>query len=146
MTVTYNVRKDGLVPTYRCHGRGRLYGDQPCEHVPEGPVDVAIGQLLLEAVTPLSLEVALTVQRELQARLDQADKLRLQQVERARYEADLARRRYMQADLENRLVADELEGLWNQTLPELKTAQENCERQRQADRETLDPGHTQRVM
>ena len=54
--------------------------------------------LLVEAVSPVALEVALTVQQELQSRLEEADRLRLQQVERAQYEADLARRRYMRVD------------------------------------------------
>ena len=56
--------------------------------------------MLLETVTPLTMEVALTVQQELQARLEEADRLRRQHVERARYEADLARRRYLQVDPE----------------------------------------------
>jgi len=53
--------------------------------------------------------VALTVQQEIQARQDEVDRLRQKQVERARYEADLAQRRYMHVDPANRLVADELE-------------------------------------
>jgi hypothetical protein len=54
--------------------------------------DEAIGELLVEAVSP-ALEVALTVQQELQLRLEEADSLRQKQVERAQYDADLARRR-----------------------------------------------------
>ena len=72
-----------------------------------------MAQLLLDAVTPLALEVALAVQDELNARAEQIDKLRRQQVERARYEADLAQRRYLRVDPDNRLVADSLEADWN---------------------------------
>jgi len=54
--------------------------------------------LLISAMTPLALEVALAVQAELQGRLDEADRLRQKQVEQARYEADLARRRYLHVD------------------------------------------------
>ena len=50
-------------------------------------VDQAIGELLVEAVNPVALEVTLAVQRELQSRLDEADRLRHDQVERAQYEA-----------------------------------------------------------
>jgi len=53
--------------------------------------------------------VALTVQQELQSRLEEADRLRQKQVERAQYEVDLARRRYMRVDPDNRLVRDSLE-------------------------------------
>jgi len=88
-------------------------------------------------VTPVTLEVALTVQQELQSRLDEAERLRRQQVERARYEADLARHRYMQVDPNNRLVADSLEADWNDKLRALQEVQEQCQRQSQADRAML---------
>jgi hypothetical protein len=60
-------------------------------------------------MTPAALELTMGVQAEIQTRLDEADKLREQQVERARYDAELARRRYMQVDPDNRLVASSLE-------------------------------------
>ena len=50
-------------------------------------------------------------------------------MERARYEADLAERRYLQVDPANRLVADVLEGEWNAKLYALHEAQEEYERQ-----------------
>ena len=57
--------------------------------------------------------------------MDQADQIRRQQVERVRYEVDLARRRYMQVDPEKRYVAEVLEAEWNdklRLLEEAKTA------------------------
>ena len=90
--------------------------------------------MLLEILTPWALEVALAVQQELQQRLDEADHLRRQHVERARYDADLARDRFMQVDPKNRLVADALEADWNERLRALTAPQEQYERQRQADR------------
>jgi len=72
--------------------------------IPGAGIDRLIGDVLVEAVSPITLEVALTVQQELQSRLDEADRLRHQQVKRARYEADLAQRRYMKVDPDNRLV------------------------------------------
>ena len=94
--------------------------------------------MLLEILTPWALEVALVVQQELQQRLDEADQLRRQHVERARYDADLARDRFMQVDPKNRLVADTLEANWNERLRALTDAQEQYERQRQADHAVLD--------
>ena len=72
-------------------------------------IDAQIGALLVEALTPQAVAVALAIQDEVQARVADADRLRGRQVERARYESDLARRRYMQVDPSNRLVADVLE-------------------------------------
>lgn len=70
----------------------------------------------------MALDLALAVQQEIQSRLEQADGLRNRQVERAEYEADLARRRYMQVDPANRLVADSLEPDWNAGLRALEAA------------------------
>jgi DNA-binding transcriptional regulator YiaG len=74
----------------------------------------------------------------LQSRLDETDQLRKQQVERARYEADMARNRYMQVDPNNRLAADELEADWNTKLRVLAEAQQQYEQQRQVDQTMLD--------
>ena len=49
-------------------------------------------------MTPVAIDMTLAVQQELQARLEEVDRLRKQQVERARYEAELAQRRYMRVD------------------------------------------------
>jgi hypothetical protein len=85
----------------------------------------------------VALEVVLNVQQELQSRLEEADRLRLKQVERAQYEADLARRRYMFVDPANRLVAESLEAEWNSKLRTLTETQQERERRRQQDRQVL---------
>ena len=61
-----------------------------------------------------------------------------QQVERARYEAELAQRRYMRVDPDNRLVADTLEADWNRKLRALQEAQQEYEQQRQKDCMAID--------
>ena len=91
----------------------RVDDPQPiCQWISGKAVDEAVGELLLEIVTPVAIEVTLAVQQELQARLDEVERLRKEQVERARYEAELAQRRYMRVDPDNRLVADTLEADW----------------------------------
>jgi hypothetical protein len=133
MTVRYHTRGGRLVPDYMCQRETIEQARQPCQQIPGANLDQAIGKLLVEAVTPMALEVALAVQQELADRAKEVDRLRQQQVERARYEADLAQRRYMRVDPDNRLVADTLESLWNQKLRELTGAQEEYERQCQSD-------------
>jgi DNA invertase Pin-like site-specific DNA recombinase len=113
MTVRYHHRRGVEVPDYHCSGEAIQGGGPRCLVVPGQGVDAAIAQLLLDTVTPLALEVALTVQAELEARADEADRLRRQQVERAHQRAELARRRYLAVDPDNRLVADTLEADWN---------------------------------
>lgn len=61
--------------------------------------------MLLERVTPEALALTLAVQEEVIQRADEARHLRHLQVERAQYEAELAQRRYLKVDPDNRLVA-----------------------------------------
>ncbi len=146
MTVRYVQRIGGLVPIYLCQRRGIERGEPVCQSVPGAGIDKAVGDLLVETVNPVVLEVALTVQQEIQARLDEADVLRAQQVERAVYESDLARRRFMKVDPENRLVADALEAEWNAKLRALAEVREQSEQQRQADRAVLDGEQKARIL
>jgi DNA invertase Pin-like site-specific DNA recombinase len=134
MTVRYHVQRTKLVPEYFCQRDGPDHIVSQCQHVFGKHLDEAVGQLLIETVTPLALEVTLTVQQEIQARFDEVDRLRKKAVERARYEADTAQRRYLHVDPANRLVADSLEADWNNKLRALNAAQQQYEERCQNDR------------
>ena len=97
---------------------------------PRRLLDQQIGQLLLDTLTPLAIEAALTVTVELEHRAAQTDALRAAHVERARYHADLARRRYLAVDPANRLVADTLEADWNTALRAHRDAQDTYDQAR----------------
>jgi hypothetical protein len=137
MTVRYHMRQTKIVPEYVCQRDGADHIVSVCQHVFGEHLDQAVGQLLVGTVTPLTLEVTLTVQQEIQARLDEVDRLRKKQVERAQYEADLAQRRYLHVDPANRLVADSLEADWNNKLRALRAAQEQYEAHRKNDRAAI---------
>ena len=137
MTVRYHSREGRLWPEYLCQRDGIEHAKPLCQRIPGAGIDQAIGELLVAAVSPVALEVALSVQLELQSRIEEADRLRQKQVERAQYEVDLARRRYMRVDPDNRLVADSLEAEWNSKLRTLSEAQQERERQREQDRKVL---------
>jgi hypothetical protein len=128
MTVRYHTRRGIEVPDYQCVRHAIQNGARRCQTVPGRGVDDAVGQLLLDTLTPLALEVALTVQAELQTRAGEADALRRQHVQRAQHRADLARRRYLGVDPGNRLVADSLEADWNDALRGLRTAQDDYDK------------------
>ena len=138
MTVRYHRRGSLRVPDYVCQRRGIDRALPICQSIPGAHVDRAISALALETMTPLALEAALAVQRELCSRAREADWLRRRQVERARYQAELARRRYLRVDPDNRLVADTLEADWNEKLRDLREAEEECERLRRSDRLLVD--------
>ena len=145
MTVRYHCRGTRPVPDYVCQRDGIEHGKPLCQTVNGEQIDRSIGDLLIQTMTPMALDLALTVQQEIQVRLDEVDRMRCKQVERARYEADLAQRRYMHVDPANRLVADTLEAEWNSKLRALNEAQEEYERLRRADRKALDEAHKARV-
>jgi hypothetical protein len=145
MTIRYHTRRGGQVPDYACLAEAIQAGGRTCQTIPGAGVDLAVGQLLLDTVTPLALEVALTVQAELEARADQADQLRRSQVQRARHHAELARRRYLAVDPDNRLVADTLEADWNNALRQLQTAQDDYQRATAAAQAALTDQHKARI-
>ena len=146
MTVRYHQRSGCLVPDYVCQNEGIEHGTAICQSIPGGEIDAAIGRVLLESMTPASLEVSLAVFEELRNRGREADRLRRQQVERARYEVNLARARYMQVDPNNRLVADILEAEWNEKLRGLTEAERDCEQQRKRDVNSLDENARRRIL
>ena len=145
MTVNYHHRQGQLVPNYRCQNQSGSYRGPICQVIPGGEVDAAIGRLLVETMSPMSVEVTLAVQAELETRLEQVDRLRDQQLKRAEHEAEHARVRYMQVDATHRLVATSLEADWNEKLRALEEIRDRVERQRAADRATFDEATKQRI-
>ncbi len=146
MTIRYYVSHSEVLPEYVCQSEGIQHAQAICQRVLGGALDREIGDLLVETVSPLALEVALGVQDELEARAQEVDRIRRQQVGRARYEAELAQRRYLRVDPDNRLVADSLEAEWNNKLRALAAAQEDYERQRAGEGGVLSPDQRQQVM
>jgi hypothetical protein len=144
MSVRYRSYSRRIVTEYRC-APADLQGDAPCQVVIGTSVDAAVGELLLQAVTPMAVQVAVAVQQEIEARLQEADQLRRQQVERARYQAESARQRYLLVDPLNRLVARSLEADWNEKLRALAEAEESYERERLADQRLLGESRRQEL-
>ncbi len=123
MTVRYHRRRGTEWPTCLCQRDGIENARPICTVIPGAGLDQATGQLLLATLTPLAVEAALTVTAELEHRAAEADALRAAHVDRARYHADLARRRYLAVDPASRLVAGTLEADWNTALRALNDAQ-----------------------
>src|SRR6185437_9556545 len=82
------------------------------------PLDDLGAAQVLAALTPAALELSLTAADDLEQERQQLHRHWQQQVERARYEAERARRQYDAAEPENRLVARELERRWEEALRE----------------------------
>lgn len=65
--------------------RGYFYGSIPLKERCQA------NKLPMSSVTPLALEVAINVEKELKSKVEETERIRRQGVERARYEADQAR-------------------------------------------------------
>jgi hypothetical protein len=145
MRIHYEPFEGRLRPYYICNEAVVRHAGKACQWVRGPAIDEAVSALLLEAMAPAAIEVALAVQQEIAQRVEQASALRDKQLQRARYEAELARRRYLKVDPDNRLVADALEADWNGKLRNLDSLQREHERQNEADRSLLDDAAQQRI-
>jgi len=146
MTVRYHTRRDQAVPDYVCQ-RGLVQKGEPiCQRIPGGGLDAAVGRLLIESMTPLALEVCLAVQEEIRARAEELDRVRRSEIERARYEAELAERRYRRVDPDHRLVAGALEAGWNDKLRALAEREEAYQHSREIDPLVLDEGRRAAIL
>jgi DNA invertase Pin-like site-specific DNA recombinase len=146
MGVRYSQQHGCTVPTYVCQETAVRRAGKTCQTVPGKVVDAAVAALLIEMMTPMTLAVTLEVERELETRATETDAVRRQHVERMRYEADLARRRYMKVDPDNRLVADTLEAEWNDKLRLHAEAAEEYERRSKQQAATLSAEARQRIL
>jgi hypothetical protein len=123
----------GLYPLYQCNWKHReALSRQACMNVASKPLDAAVAERLVTAVTPVTIELALEALTSMEERDTAIAAQWRRRIERARYDADLAERRYEAVDPGNRLIASTLEQRWNdamQRLLELEAELANFERQ-----------------
>jgi DNA invertase Pin-like site-specific DNA recombinase len=122
LRVSYHGRN--ATPAYYCSAGALVNGrGTACLRVGGQQVDATVAATFLATCTPAGLQAALVAAERLEADHDAALTQRRQAVERARYEATRAERRYRAVDPEHRLVARGLEREWEQRLQELATAE-----------------------
>ena len=86
-------------------------------------IDAAVAAAFLAALAPAGLEASLQAAEQLEADHETTVEQFRRDVERARYGAQRAERRYRAVDPDNRLVARGLEAEWENALRELKAAE-----------------------
>jgi DNA invertase Pin-like site-specific DNA recombinase len=114
MTVRY--MPDGRRPIYVCAQLHNQFAAKTCQFIRGDGIDAAVAQLLLVAIEPAQLAIALEAIEHLEAQARAVDHQWQLRLERARYEAERARRRYEEVEPEYRLVARSLERDWNEKL------------------------------
>jgi DNA invertase Pin-like site-specific DNA recombinase len=94
-----------------------------CLSIGGARIEKAVTQSFLAALTPAGMEAAVMAVEQLEADFEGSLASWRLEVERARYEAQRAERRYRAVDPDNRLVARGLEDEWEQSLRQLSKAQ-----------------------
>jgi DNA invertase Pin-like site-specific DNA recombinase len=103
-------------PYYSCVRHLHEGTEQVCFGLKAMAVDELVTQQVLRAIEPAALELSCRAMEDIQRDRARLDKHWRQRLERARYDAEDAQRRYRAVDPENRLVARSLEQRWEETL------------------------------
>ncbi len=111
LTVTYTGNPQSR-PVYRCDKPNLMMGLPRCMTFGGPRVDAAVARELLRAVEPLAIEAAFEAERMHRERQDDQRQILDLELQQARYESNLAERRYAACDPDNRLIAAQLEKNW----------------------------------
>jgi len=114
-------------PSYECSSRADRLTTPTCRSVAAATVDDAVARVLLDALTPEQVALALSAADEVAGRHQRVSRAAELAAERARYEADRAERAFHQVEPENRLVARSLEARWETRLAALAEAEQALE-------------------
>jgi DNA invertase Pin-like site-specific DNA recombinase len=120
----------GDYPVYTCRADRGLNGGPLCQEVRALPVDAYVKNLLLDALAPDKIAIAIAAMSEIAEETRQLERQWALRRERARYEADRARRQYDAVEPENRLVARSLERVWEEKLRAADAIEQDYERWR----------------
>jgi hypothetical protein len=120
---------------YECHSRRDGKKAPGCRGIATAALDDAVARVLLDALTPEQVALALAAASEVTGQHQRASRAAELAVERARYDAGRAERAFSQVEPENRLVARTLEARWEARLAALAEAEQALE----SARATLPP-------
>jgi hypothetical protein len=102
--------------------------EQTCYGMAAAPLDALVAQQVLCALEPAALALSLQARADIQRECERLGQQWRQRLERARYEVELAERRYRAVDPGNRLVAGTLEKNWEEALRQQQHVQEEHDR------------------
>ena len=124
MNTYYHTRKGKGGARYRCRALNRRLGRSgECWTLGAGAVDDAVVERFLEAAAPAGIDLSLAVANETERQVREVAEQWERRLDRARYEARHAERRYKAVDPDNRNVARTLEKEWNEKLSDLERLQ-----------------------
>lgn len=103
-------------PHYTCVRHLLEAKEQSCYGLKSAEIDQLVTQQVLLALQPASLELSIKAVEDVEKERDSLHVHWKQKLKRARYNVELAERRYRAVDPENRLVAASLEKQWEEGL------------------------------
>jgi DNA invertase Pin-like site-specific DNA recombinase len=135
-----HYRGRNSAPGYHCAGKDLVNGRGVyCLTIGGMAIEQAVADAFLQAISPAAIEATRLSVEQLQANYDAALSQWRLEVERTRYEAERAERRYRTVEPENRLVARGLESEWENRLRDLAAAELELRRREQQRPSTLRP-------
>jgi hypothetical protein len=135
-----HYRGRNSAPGYHCAGKDLVAGrGVSCLNIGGMVIEQAVANAFVEAITPAAIEAMRLSVEQLQSNHNAALSQWRLEVERARYEAESAERRYRTVEPENRLVARGLETEWENRLRDLATAEMELRRREQQRPSTISP-------
>ena len=133
MQVRSEWRDGQRIHYYTCQESPAARRRPSCRWIAAPEIDAAVGTLLLQTVSSISIHSALSVQDELAHRLEKTHAQQRRALEQLRHSAETKRCRFVNCDPDHRFVADVLETDWNEALRQLDALQQAHGRQRHAD-------------
>ena len=133
-------------PCYWCVEEKIQTGADACQRISGAVIDKAIGELLIEMVTPLAMASVLQVQNELIARDKEIDLIKRKDLERCQKEMETSRTRYLNTDPSNTLVAKHMESDWNDKIRIYEERLDAYQNERKENLETVDGRASAQIM
>ena len=124
LKVAYYGRKGRA---YRCDNPNLMLAAARCLTFGSSRVDLVLARELLRAVEPIAVEAAMAAERLRMERVNERRHILELDLQKARYEASLAERRYAACDPDNRLIAAQLEKSWETALRQVEACQARLE-------------------
>jgi hypothetical protein len=131
---------------YECNQLHKNLGEKTCQSLRGDGIDEAVAAVFLEAIQPAELEVSMAAIDQIADQARRVDRQWEMIVERARYEAELARRRFLAIDPENRLVGRTLERDWEARLAEVERLERESATRPNRSIRLVDPAERARIL
>jgi len=133
-------------PSYWCVEEKIQTGADACQRISGAVIDEAIGDVLVEMVTPLAMASILQVQNELIARDKELDEISRKDLERCHKEMEVSRTRYLNTDPSNTLVSKHLESDWNDKIRIYEDLLDTYQKERKENMDTVDERTSAQIM